>query len=823
MKLLCVLLLIFATNIFAVVTDEELELIDEMLREVGLTIESVNFPKNWESCAFSIPIMLEILEKPFEYPKLVESLKNELLGRDFLKIYDTANSLVFSELFPSVYDENEIFDYKTTLFNKLVKIKKPNDLFNYFEFVYDISMKFYQDSFVNLSFEELKHLELLIYNLTKMGDEDNHRYAHLYEGVTLPEEANDMEYYVELIYKINFSALMLSGKYFHQGMILLSEIEPFSFGNKKPIIKRSKIGNMVIGTRNDDNYSDDFIFVYDPAGNDTYCFNISTSFSSPFLAVLDFVGDDRYINGNISGLFASFYGHIFHFDGSGNDYYKGDDFTFSANFGSMLSIDGGGDDVYVTGKKTLGAGSFGIALLMNIGGNNYFSGTCFTQGFAGTLGYGLLASYAGEGTNNDVYFAGGKYIDVLRDSTDYYSLSQGFGFGVRPYMAGGIGILFDEKGNDFYNGAVFSQGVAYWYALGILIDLQGNDFYNACWYPQGSGIHYGAGFLFEGDGDDMYYSKRGPGQGGAHDYGVGFLIDRGGNDSYSADGNCGFAITNSVAVFIDSAGNDRYERKRYDSYGHGGISRDMGSIGIFLDTAGSDSYANHQHGNNSTWTSGFYGVGKDLNIVKETPESVVTTIEEVPEEIILLDPDTPINELFSIAAQWGIVTNSKERLAHARKLLLERDLETTEYIIDMQLNTGDISVLQAILDYARQSEAFKTHIASGLNKTKSREISNTILFIGLLRLDEQVDELERLLNIGLYEQDILLALGRLKTDKSVDILSSYLNSSDQYKRVTAARGLKELGTERSLNLLFTLENEDNFLIKSLIDIVRAEQ
>ena len=52
----------------------------------------------------------------------------------------------------------------------------------------------------------------------------------------------------------------------------------------------------------------------------------------------------------------------------------------------------------------------------------------------------------------------------------YFSLSQGFGYGMRPFAGGGIGILCDLKGDDHYVADVYGQGASYWYSVGLLLD-----------------------------------------------------------------------------------------------------------------------------------------------------------------------------------------------------------------------------------------------------------------------------------------------------------------------------------------------------------------
>ena len=92
----------------------------------------------------------------------------------------------------------------------------------------------------------------------------------------------------------------------------------------------------------------------------------------------------------------------------------------------------------------------------------------------------------------------------------------GFAIGARPRAGGGIGVLYDRSGNDFYNAEIYAQGTSYWYSLGMLIDERGQDIYNATQYAQGAGVHLSIGYLCDGAGDDSYHSRFGPGQGGAH-------------------------------------------------------------------------------------------------------------------------------------------------------------------------------------------------------------------------------------------------------------------------------------------------------------------
>ncbi|MCL2065081.1 MAG: hypothetical protein FWG98_12040 [Candidatus Cloacimonetes bacterium] len=891
-----ILLMIFC-QLFSVISDLELQTLESMLQEMDLTLESLNFPKDWATTEFKIPKMIEILEKPLQYPIFVEELKNRLLERDFVGFYDFAMNTVFegkledNEFLIEMYFVDvdsvrniSLYDmFISNCENRLWNIQSEDDILSYVEYVFEVSNDFWVDAFRDLEENEIKLLEVFLLSLAQAGDESNEKYSSLFENMIKPDDEWEIEDYIELIKKIDFTALTTSAKYFFTGMELLRPRDLSHLSYTRQTVLHSKFGQMVVGTRADDVYNapiprrrtrrqehsmtQNIVFIYDPAGNDTYSFDISTNINKPFLAIIDVSGDDVYRNSQIGKLFNASFGSLYHYDGEGNDYYYGDDLAFSANIGSLLSIDGAGNDTYLVGSKSLGAATFGVALVINAGGNNTFSGTCMTQGFGGTLGLGLLASYDApilypqfpvphpimpyavdnfdeaifDSINtfeqrqapllphkNDTYISGGRYKHGPLVPDDYRSMSQGFGFGIRPDMAGGIGILFDEAGNDQYIGAVYAQGGAYWYALGILIDLAGNDVYRAVYYPQGSGIHLAAGFLYDENGDDSYYSRFGPGQGAGHDYGVGFLVDKDGNDHYSIDGGNGMGITNSVGIFIDSAGNDRYERKRQDSYGFANISRNSGGIGIFLDMCGDDLYPNDNMMDNSSWINGIFGMGKDMEYTLITPNVVPKLASELAEGeeggieeqnddsfSTFLSEKATIQELFSIASGWEVGSAVAE-IQEARRVMLHREIETADYIYDKKLMTKSGLELRAILDLARNSEYIWQKLSNGVNHEHFRAVGNTIYMIGELADTSFLDLFENMLDEDRNVGSILSALGNIKTERSIDLLERFMDTDNIYRRVTIARSLLALNSERSLELLMTYNDVDCFLIKTMI-------
>ena len=103
---------------------------------------------------------------------------------------------------------------------------------------------------------------------------------------------------------------------------------------------------------------------------------------------------------------------------------------------------------------------FGAGILWQRGGIRFIAAQ-MAQGFGGTSGFGLLL---GEKRQTILYVAAGKYRGWSPDH--YFSLSQGFGYGMRPFAGGGIGVLCDLKGEDHYVADVYGQGASYWYSAG---------------------------------------------------------------------------------------------------------------------------------------------------------------------------------------------------------------------------------------------------------------------------------------------------------------------------------------------------------------------
>lgn len=255
----------------------------------------------------------------------------------------------------------------------------------------------------------------------------------------------------------------------------------------------------------------------------------------------------------------------------------------------FLSIDLGGNDSY----KEAGANDPSLqatSVSIDLGGNDIYQAPSNSRASfgSGTFGIGILWDESGD----DRYFGSRR--------------SQGSGYF-------GVGVLVDRDGDDHYYSTLESQGAGL-SGVGILYDRKGNDEYESISFSQGLGAPGGVGLLYDESGDDQYtLGESSPvrfpasqdstknvsmGQGAGFGYraghlinggstgGIGFLIDRNGSDNYLATIFAqGTGYWYGTGVLADRAGNDRYQAYWYGQ----GVGAHFGS-GILLDRIGDDQY-----------------------------------------------------------------------------------------------------------------------------------------------------------------------------------------------------------------------------------------
>jgi hypothetical protein len=416
---------------------------------------------------------------------------------------------------------------------------------------------------------------------------------------------------VDIFREINLFVEELKTKNINIDKMLRDTVHLPSKGGIGEFLGRNK--GWAIGGMSDDRYKGDYSLIIDFGGNDKY--DLSYDPSRPHgVIIIDLGGNDIYSAADFcvaSGCLSA--GLLY--DLWGNDIYSVEKFSCgSGYFGFGFLYDGAGHDKYYGDSHTQGAGTFGAGVLMDIGGNDLYSAALYAQGFGGPEGFGLIAEYGG----GDSYIAGYKYKDILRYEDHFLSLSQGFAYGFRPYVAGGIGAIIELGGNDSYLSDIFAQGTSYWRGLGLIYDSSGNDQYNSYQYAQGAATHMTLGILMDETGHDFYRGK-GLMQGCGHDYSCAIMLDRNGNDIYHAyDLSQAAGSANGFGIQIDDRGDDAYYvMKKHNTQGFGDARRDFGSIGLFLDLGGLDRYDGNG-GDNLIWkTPSKWGGGFDWEFIKK--------------------------------------------------------------------------------------------------------------------------------------------------------------------------------------------------------------
>ena len=247
----------------------------------------------------------------------------------------------------------------------------------------------------------------------------------------------------------------------------------------------------------------------DKKGNDQYrAALLGQGLGHPggFGVLEDCEGDDKYY---IGGIYLDSYPEHPGYDAWGQGLGAG--IRQVANGGIGMLLDGDGDDSYEYDYFAHGGGYwFGIGIARDFNGNDKH------------LGPTLL-----------------DYYGKPRKEARWQRFSNGFGC----HYA--LGFLFDDFGDDMYDGTIMGTGMAWDLSAGFLCDFAGNDRYEVKGnMTQGCGAQAGIGVLFDYDGDDIF---QGNGQGYANasmsyhnpsDAGsnFSFLINYGGKDTYGAKG-----------------------------------------------------------------------------------------------------------------------------------------------------------------------------------------------------------------------------------------------------------------------------------------------
>jgi hypothetical protein len=361
--------------------------------------------------------------------------------------------------------------------------------------------------------------------------------------------------------------------------------------------------------------------VIDMGGDDVYRYGASRA-EHLVQVVIDLGGDDVHESlADFAGPATAVFGVSVLDSRGGNDVFrsggdaaeKGTHFTVGAGlFGLGILVNRAGDDQYLnTGPNSgwsTGVGFYGAGLVIDLAGADTYHAEKLSQGVGGPRGVGMIIDGAGD----DSYKANGpNFKSVYGTEGVYVSMSQGFGYGVRSYAAGGVGAIYDLEGNDRYEAGEFAQAGGYYFGLGIIRDRRGNDVYRGNRYGQAFAAHQAAGILIDDEGDDQYWSMTAASQSGAWDQSITMLIDRAGNDVYEADGLAqGAAAMQAIALLIDMGGDDRYAAKGGSVQGAGGNNTyHHQTAGVFsfsglFDLGGGEDEYSSGRGNNTREATG---------------------------------------------------------------------------------------------------------------------------------------------------------------------------------------------------------------------------
>jgi len=612
MKSILILPLVLFTTVLAAADD--FNLCDSALSQVGMTAEEIRFDQdemaNWGGDLWRTSYFSMFHKNPLKLPKYGQLNLKRFSGEvtNITRLLSWAGGRI------------DCMVYRGLIGDQLEKYISPPDSLPKPSISRDKGMLLAQE----LSL--LRHEIDLFYSVV---DDSEHFFINAIDEIEKGISREELfEYFVtendeydrkieQVASEVDYSRLLAGAQDIAEVIRRMADsLEFFSFPVKKREIITER-GLIVIGTkRNDDyEYPNPPLLIVDGGGDDTYHFSGYPE-KFPLSAIIDVSGNDRYVSTDTTkpGIGGAVSGMSVVIDKTGDDYYQGTTITQGCGiFGVGILLDNEGDDTYVAESYSQGCGAFGVGIMADSSGNDSLYCVVLSQGFGYSKGCGLLINYEGD----DKYIAEDDTIINPSSQTKEHnaSLAQGVGFGKRAdYIdghswAGGVGILCDMKGDDYYSAGLFAQGTAYWFAVGMLLDGGGDDSYNGVWYVQGSGAHFAVGFLDDFEGNDSYNASMNMAIGAGHDFTIGYLNERGGNDIYNAPNlSLGGGNANGIGIFHDHSGDDVYTTHGGTTLGRANVSKKgprefLHVFGIFIDGGGNDKYNEPDAKNNTRWIS----------------------------------------------------------------------------------------------------------------------------------------------------------------------------------------------------------------------------
>ncbi len=361
--------------------------------------------------------------------------------------------------------------------------------------------------------------------------------------------------------------------------------------------------------------------VIDVGGNDIFLFDRRESdpiFGSQI--IIDLAGNDFFIDRG-SRVAAGYGGANLLVDGAGDDKYVGQDKSLGFGLiGFSVLWDVSGNDTYQSEQFGQGAGCLGIACIADQAGNDRYEAAAFAQGLGLPAGCGAILDRTGD----DNYSCTGRQPSPYEDAGEYAGWCQGCGWGFRSAAAGGVGLIIDSAGRDFYRAGQFGLGCGYFFGIGLVNDRSGDDVYECSRYGLASAAHYAIGIVLDDAGNDRYLALRSASVAvlaSTWDLSAGMLVDSAGDDFYQAEVYAlGGAAQNAYGLFWDKAGRDFYRSSGGGpgeaagftggaTYGGGRLAR---NIAVFLDEGSAqDEYRIPGRSNGAKGRNGEFAVWED--------------------------------------------------------------------------------------------------------------------------------------------------------------------------------------------------------------------
>ncbi|UCC11709.1 MAG: HEAT repeat domain-containing protein [candidate division WOR-3 bacterium] len=800
--------------------NEVLEYLEKGLLGFGITLDELSFEKKWvDDDTFRLSVVADLMDNPLDIPSFVQEEGTMCAATDPLWLSQLIRHRA-SQLDIDPIEDDPLPRQRAAPTVMPTLQEQVNHSIMIMLGYCDEAASYLDRSIQQLTDHEIE--QILVNAPIIWSDPDDTLEADslkgmLYQELLLPYDTTTLEteQLLALIKKIDRTDMARAAYLLHRGAEeVIGSLAGFHHDTVYQGIildTLSPHGRIVIGGYGQNHYDGDYALIIDLGGDDLYTGMPATGIGvlyDPFSVIIDLSGDDVYRSQRVCAIGAGVLGCGVLIDLEGNDVYRGFHNSIGAALlGAGSVVDLAGNDLYEAGYFCEGAGFVGLGMLYDAGGDDIFRGYCFAQGFGSTFGSGTLINIGGD----DVYTAGSRYPHRPLLPQDHRSFAQGFAMGFRPDAGGGIGLLYDSDGNDFYNAEVFAQGTSYWYSLGMLIDMKGNDYYNAAEYAQGAGIHLSVGVLMDSAGNDHFFSRYGPSQGEGHDLAVGMLMDFGGDDSYVVSGGQGVGLNNSFGLLLDAGGNDTYATSEPIGQGSATVARGFGSIGTFIDLGGQDLYAGQQSGRDENmWQNGDYGIGIDLESARTPRQATYTQRDTLPD-------DATIERLFEAAAEWAVAENI-ERVEHARERMKDRYQEAIQYVITHKMGTTSGLERRALEDLAKvHSDSIEPMLTELLYDHDIKVRKNAIWLLGVIgascAVAPLIEALEQAENEPI-KTTIVFSLGDIGDARAVPQVIHNLEYGHEKMKIIAAQALGKIKDTSAISALIHSLSHKMFTVRS---------